>query len=354
MPLSHLRSCVAIVLSSVAVFAAAEVTLQRLAPLPPPLWEAEDGLEAYERGDPDTLFLGSSHARSFVGMRERLDRQSGGLRETAVVPIEWGTMSTYEWAMQSRLAPLMDEQKDGAPRRRRLARAIFVTELFDLCHHEVEIANLPARAWAFRHFADDVLQHGLTSYNRNYLETRFLRLFPGSVLVQERGMPRVVGAIKDRLRPVDPVETRAEQGARLRALLREMYPHCNDEREKRSFEAVLEDLLRRRLEVTVLVFPMLREVVPPDLIPEQGGPPGAYSAYIAQLARRLPIRVVDMTLRAPVTAGDFLPDMEHLSPEGGRRLVSWALGEDLAFLREPLAPPPPAAAEGAAGKGPAR
>jgi hypothetical protein len=314
--------------------------------LPPPLWEAEDGLAAYERGDPDTLFLGSSHARSFVSMRERLDGPSAG-RETAVVPIEWGTMTTYEWAMRHRLAPLMDERrgpKGGPPRRQRLSRAVFVTELYDLCHHEVEIANLPARAWALRHFADDVAVHGLTEYNRNYLETRFLRLFPGSVLVQERGKPQVVDAIKERLRETDPVAQRAAQGARLRALMTEMYPRCNDAREKAAFEAVLAELLRRRLDVTVLVFPMLREVMPKELAAEAGGPPGVYSAYVASLARRLPLRVVDLTLSAPVTAGDFTPDLEHLSAEGGRRLVAWALAHDLAFLREPLPPPSDGAA----------
>lgn len=349
-------SLVGVVLGALVSLVAADLALRRLAPLPPRIMEVDDGVEMLASSNPETLVLGSSHTRSFIPVREALaaeratsprtrsaEASEGGAAsdggDIALVPVEWGTFTSYRWVLENRLRPLIEEvdPATGAPRRSRLARALLVTTYFDMCATEyVESApNLPSRAWTLRHFAADVASRGLTDFNRNYLQTRFKDVFRGSLLVQDRGHDRVLGALSSILHPVPP---EAEEAARrtqiegLRKHIEEQYAHCDDAREKVAFEAMIDYLQGRDIEVTVVLFPLM-----PELVSDRAKETTLkrYADYVAGLARQKPIRIADMTFGVPLDGGDFQRDFDHLTAEGARKFAAWALSHELAFLRDP-------------------
>lgn len=313
-----------IFLGALLGFGLVELLLRTAVPGPAPRLEAEDGLHRYARSDPQTLIFGSSHARSFGPLPALLDQRAPGAgARTVVVPVEWGTMSAYEWLLRERLRPLM------APRQG-LQRVLFITEFYDLCHNDESVATLPARLWDLRHFLADVAERGLNDYNRNFLQTHFVRLFPQVALVQDRGLPRILTDLKARARPPGAAQRARAQEEKIAERLQGMerhYPVCWNPIEKRAFEAVLQELLARRLQVTVLLFPKLREVVAPG-----SDGPARFGAYVRGVCAPLGVPVLDWTHSTPLTIEDFDPDLEHVSPAGNRKLMGWALDHDLAPL----------------------
>jgi len=58
------RTFATLALSATVTLVAVDLLLQRVSPVPPPLLEVEDGVAAWEAGQPDVLVLGSSLYKS--------------------------------------------------------------------------------------------------------------------------------------------------------------------------------------------------------------------------------------------------------------------------------------------------
>jgi hypothetical protein len=336
------KESVLVVLGALAAVAAVDAGAQRVAPVPPQIMEVDDGVRAYASGDPDTLVLGSSHTRSFAPMRDMVLARTHGANRMALVPVEWGTFASYRWVFEHRVRPLLEERTGGgAVRRRRLSRAILVTTFYDLCKRPgLSETNLPARAWTFEHFASDVAARGLDDFNGNFLATRVGDALPFFDLLQDRGHGRIVAGGIDAARGVTD-EARAERRRHdldvARGRMEEQYDYCDDPGHKRDLAALVDDFLARGLEVTVVLFPLLPDIVSPR---SRETTLRRYDDYVADFARRRPVRVTDMTLRAPVAYGDFQPDLDHLTPAANARFSRWALDHAMPWLLEaPVRPP---------------
>ena len=308
---------------------AADAVLSIVSPIPPAIMEVDDGIEMLRGSNPETLFLGSSHTRSFVPMRQRLLERTGGDREVALVPVEWGIFSSYRWVLFNRIAPLLD----GRPAVR---RAVLITTFYDMCDvQHIGNINLPARAWELEHFVSDVARQGLTHFNRNYVQTRWKTLFAGSVLVQNRGHERVSDALREQLRPIDEArrhELWEEHVAWATANMESQYETCWPETERKALDEILDFFIQRGIEPTIVAFPLM-----PDIISARSRDTtlARYSTYIEALGRRRGVRVVDMTFGAPLKASDFQDDFDHLTAEANPRFSAWVLDARLSFLLTP-------------------
>lgn len=326
------RSLAAVGLTALLTVVAADRALTVVSPIPPAIMEVDDGVRMVREGNPDVLVLGSSHTRSFVPMRKLLADRDGP--EMALVPVEWGVFTSYRWVLENRLAPLIDERKDGALARPRLSRAILITTFYDMCDVEhIGNVNLPARAWELSHFVADVRVHGLTEFNRNFLQTRWKALFPGSVLIQDRGYERVSDALRDVIRPIDDerrAEIRAERVEWATKNMENQYATCWHPPELAALDDILSFFAARGIEATVVAFPLL-----PDIVSDKSKRTtlARYEAYVADLGER--VRVVDMTYGAPVSGRDFQEDFDHLTSAANPRFSAWALDAKMSFLLEP-------------------
>lgn len=325
---------VGVVLGAALVVAAAEVSIQRFAPIPPRILEVDDGVEMLEREDPEILVLGSSHTRSFVPVREALAKE--GVRMT-LVPVEWGTFHSYEWVLSQRLARIVDERDaSGKLLRPSLSRFLLITTFFDLCTAEVgkhgDSPNLPARAWAARHFFADAAADGVDDFNRNYLTTRFTRALGFSVLVQNHGHDFIFDALSDRFRTPEAREELNQASAeRARVNMEHQYDYCDDPHEHAALETMIDWMVARGIEVDLVMFPLMPSIVSPK---SKETTLARYERRIAELAGRKPIRVVDMTLDAPLVDADFQRDRDHLNAGGNAKFSAWALEHGLSFLRQ--------------------
>jgi len=312
-----LQSALWVVGFAVATLVVIDVGLQRLTPLPPPLLEVTDGVGALGDGDPDVLAIGSSHTRSFAPLRDAI--QPG--QQMVLVPVEAGSFASYEWVFAHRLRPLL---------KPRLRRVVFVTTFYDLCH-KADHANLPGRAWTLGDFLVDVSARGLDDFNRNYLLRRMNRLFRPSVLVQTHGTDRILGDVKDRLRPAAVhEEKRLAALARWREVIEGEYTRCDDSDEKAALYRMIDDFQARHIEVVMASFPLM-----PSSLSDKAKATTLkrYADFLASLGRDRGVRIVDMTLTAPVADADFMDDFDHLTLPGNQRFSAWALEHDLSFLK---------------------
>jgi hypothetical protein len=334
---TSLKELLLVLAGVVAALFVVEAGVQRVAPIPPPILEVDDGVADYAAGDPDTLVLGSSHTRSFAPMRDLVAAQTHGANRMALVPVEWGTFGSYRWVLDHRIKPL-------AETRHRLSRAILVSTFYDLCMRAgTSESNLPARAWTARDFFSDVGARGLDDFNGNYLQTRLARLLPFSALVHDRGHGRVVLALLDRAHGVTDEERaarRRDDVIAARANMERQYEYCDDAGHKRALREMIGWFRGRGVEVTLVLFPLL-----PDIVSERSRETtlARYDRYVAGLARELPIRVTDMTRTSPMVYADFQPDLDHLTRAGNVKFSRWALGSPMRWLLDPLAPPAGAA-----------
>jgi hypothetical protein len=331
------KPLVVVPLTALVVVAGTDLALQRIEPLPPVLPEVDDGIADLERMNPDLLILGSSHTRSFIPLAETLDKN--GDHQTTLVAVEWGTFYSYNWVLQNRIRPLLDERDaSGKYKRDRVRRAILVTTFYDLCA-ESELGsalNLPARAWAFRNFAADAWQNGLTDFNRNWLQTQFKRLFLRSVLMQSRGYDRLLEAIHRALRPPPPgwhERQRAQSIAWSTKHMEDQFAYCDDADEKRELRQMIEYLNGRGLEVTVVAFALM-----PAIVSERSKQTTVkrYADYVLELQKEVPFKFVDFTDSTPLGNDDFQDDLDHANLEGRKKFSSWALDHDLAYLKTPV------------------
>lgn len=330
---------------TVAVFAAmtivgADLALQRVMPVPPRLLEVEDGVDALREGDPEILLIGSSHARSFVPIRDRIAAASGGERQTVLVSLEFGKLSGYAWVLDHRLRPLVEETRsDGSLVRPSLRRLILVTEWWDACATGHGLAlNIPARAFTLGDLLADVGRSGLNGWNKNWASWRWGRLWRGSVLMQDRGVHRLRAAIREAVGfGLSPEQRQADFDAQVEQW-REMTeagatdPLCRDPGEQAALEHIVDWGMGRGLEVTVILFPRmpitLTEKAKATTIP-------AYRARLEALAKDRGFRLVDMSTTAPLLDTDFMSDFDHVTREGNEKLADWALGGSLDFLLLP-------------------
>ncbi len=319
------RTFATLALSATVTLVAVDLLLQRVSPVPPPLLEVEDGVAAWEAGQPDVLVLGSSHTRSFVPMRDVLKARIG--KELVLVTVEWGTMGSYEWVLDNRFLSALQSKP-------RLRDVVLVTTFFDFCSADAvsSRSNLPARAWRVGDFARSVLSDGLTVFNRNYVQRRWNRLFVGSVLVQDRGHGRVVADLRDAVRPRGAeadAAARAAAIASMRAELDTRFEACHDPAERAAFERIVSKVSAAGLELTVVAFALV-----PGAVSEQfeGTTLVRFRGYLESFAARGEIRLVDFTLDSPLSDDDFMDDMDHVRPARNPALVEWLLADRMAFL----------------------
>ena len=326
--------------SALLVLVAADAALQRLVPAPPKLMEVEEGVAAYEAGDPDTLVLGSSHTRSFLAVRDRLQAEGGA--RLAPIPVEWGTFTSYQWVWEHRVRSLVDARDaSGAKVRGRLTRAVLVTTFYDLCTLPASVggpANLPARGWTTSDFVADVATHGLTSYNRNFLQWRLGRALSASTLLSDRGYGKLTDALHDLVRPGPThAEQREASIAAGRRHMEEQFATCDDAAERRALRSLVDDFVARGVEPTIVLFPLLPGLVSPR---SRETTLRRYEQRVAELASEVPARVVDLTFGAPLVDDDFQDDLDHVRRESNPKFAEWALAGGLAYLRTPRAPGP--------------
>ena len=320
-----------------SVFAVDRVLTRRY---PPKIQtEVEEGVEDFLSIDPTVLVIGSSHARTFEVMDRHLAQRTGGRERIAAVAVEFGKLSSYAWVFEHRILPELER----APR---LSRFILVTEWWDSIPDEEtgrrrgsdERAgylsyNVPSRAWTAPHFALDYLQHGLTDFNRNYLNQRFIRLFGDSVLVRDRGHRRMIDQMQghDVDGPLSPevYDQRVADWVRVTAEMGERIEH---ESEMAALGRMLDLARAADLETTILLYPRKPDTFGERML-EVTLP--RFSDDMRALCRGRGLRFVDYTLSSPLGNADFAKDFDHILPEGNERFSAWALDGELSFLTTP-------------------
>jgi len=329
-----------VALTAIATVAGADALLQATVAYPPPLREIEDAIDEYGASDPTIVVLGSSHARTFGALGAILAERTGGAERVLNVPVEFGKATSYLWVIENRLKPLIDEV-DGAGRRARagLRRFILVTEWWDSCPENADgrlATNVPARAWVLSDFLADAARHGLTGYNRNYMNNRFTEMAEASVLWRDRGHDRIRNGVQAWLGGVAEGLASASVERRVndfRRIIEEGEACTQDEREWRAMREIIDFFATRGADVTVVVYPRMPATVTPK---SRDGTLRVFSERIARLASEKGFRLTDWTFGTPLADQDFELDLDHMTPEGNRKLSEWALSGPLAFL----APPP--------------
>ena len=341
------RSLAILVLAAAATVLAADLAARRLA-APVHRKEVQDGVAELRTADPDVLVLGSSHARTFAALAGPLAERTGGDQTLVAIPVEAGKLSSYQWVLENRLVPLLDERDaSGQLVRPSLSRFVLITEWWDSCRAERPWTNLPSRAWTFRHFAADVARNGITDYNRNYLQTRWSRLFWQSSLVQDRGQGRVLVAIRSAL----GFDDAAREASRIGSLTEEWRgmvengDRClGDPVQVRAMSETLAWARARGLETTLVLFPRK-----PSTISEKAKATtlARFATLAADVAAAEGARFVDLTTKTPLRDDEFMADFDHVSIEGNRRFAAWSLDNDLRYLLQPAPRPAVATAGGA-------
>lgn len=252
----------------------------------------------------------------------------------AIVPEEGGTFYAFNWVLQHRLRPLIEE-RDGSGHlvRDRISQLLLVTTYWDTCPvPQTLAANLPSRAWVLSDYLADVAAHGMNDTNRNYAQARWKALWPFSYLVRDRGAEHLKHGLLQWAhleRRETPDERRQERLRTRRGEFESDYSTCDDESQKAELRQILDYLKERRIAVTIVLFPLVQEALT-DAAKETTL--RRYAASLEEIERERPFRLIDMTLNAPLAVGDFEPDLDHVTRAGNRKFAEWALDHDLAFL----------------------
>lgn len=328
------RTVAVTALAAAATFAVVDVGLRQITPPHAPR-EVEDAVGEWRNGAPQVLFVGSSHGRTFDLVGDLLERESRGDIECLAIPVEFGKWSSYRWVLDHRIWPALEAHP---ARRDRLRHLVVATEWWDSTAAPGgggRAENLPSRAWEIADFVADAAQHGLTSYNKNYLHESFRRLFRWSTIVQDRGQDQILRDLKDRLRPRpadEDARNHALQVAGWRRTVEEGVARLFDPYETQALEAMLERAAALGVEVTILLYPRM----PVTLTEAAQGPDGTLSVFaqrMAELARAHGARLVDVTTGSPLRDEHFARDFDHVTAEGNALLAPWLLDHGLEFLR---------------------
>ena len=322
------RSLVVVLLFAASTVGLFEAAIHRLAPMPRRDLEVDDGVAQVKSGNPRFLVLGSSHAGSYLPLLKRL-----GPENVAVITEEGGSFSAFEWVYRERLAGFLnDKRPDGGWQRDHLREVMLVTTYWDACPAGQTgfAGNLPARAWLLQHYLADVWEHGFTSQNRNFPFTEFKRLFSASMLAQDRGLWGVRDSLKGVESP-DSIEGRKRAWVeRRRPEMEQEGLHCQTPDELAALDRLIDAFQTRGAHVTLVAFPLMPELLTDVTRQNTLGP---FSTYLASLAERRHVRVIDHTTRSPMVYGDFELDCDHLTIAAREKYIDWALAGDLGFLR---------------------
>lgn len=324
----HWRSVAVVALSALATFALADVAIQRVRPLFPPVRHVDEGVADLAAHAPTVLVLGSSHARSFDAVGEALAARTSGRERIVTVPVELGGFTSYLWVLENRLGELLrpETMRRDLPNLREI---YLITTFYDACSEEYtnRSLNLPARGWTLSFYLQNLRDEGLNDKGRVYLREQLKRLLPFSILIQDRGAWNIAGALKRLLKPEPPDE--ALESAR--ATLEAQDAHCHDERELAALGRIADWATARGLALTVIAFPLVPEIVS-DVA--RRTTLARYSATGEAMARRHSFRFLDLTLSSPMTRADFAADFDHVTHDGNRKLAEWLLAHDLRALVE--------------------
>lgn len=344
------RTVAGVVLGVVVGLAAGELFFRAITDERPPLREAEDGIAAITRGDPTSFVIGSSHARFFIPLEKELAERTGGAERFVVVSLEYGTDASYLWLLRHRLLPLFDETRaDGTKVRPSLRRVIVTTNWWDACTRVQGPAstNLPARAWAFGDFVDDLLAHGLTDYNGNYPQNRLNRWFRDSVLVRSRGHEYLPAALRGLIKKKSEAEIRAdlERTIDIWRTTAEGAVGCDDPVQRGALDAILTELTARGLDVTLVLSPSM-----PVTVTElaKRTTMAEFADWARALAERHGVRFLDLATSTPLEDRDWEHDLDHLTASGAQRFSDWMLDGPLADWVKPGPAAPARAATGGA------
>lgn len=344
-------------LLSVAAFAAivlvlSDIALQSTIPLAPKPREVSDGVRDLRASNPETLVIGSSHARTFhvLGLELQRRQRSPSLPLVAI-PLENGKLVPYLWMLEHRIAPIIDSRtrrQVGAPPR--LRRMILLTEWWDSCDHLDRIHwNVPSRAWSALDYLQDVAANGINDYNRNFPRTVLRELGIASALIQDRTNPRIKEMILERARarPYPPPRTDevvAAQLKRWQSSVERGVSCIGAPDQMAALDSILKFARERNLEMTVVLFPRK-----PATFTERGRITTIkrFADTIAAIASDRGVRLIDLTTSTPLTDFDFMDDFDHVNAAGNLKFAEWALANDLKFLleRAPLPAGAPRAAE---------
>jgi hypothetical protein len=299
------------------------------------LREVEDATSDYRGADPTVLVIGSSHSRTFDILGEVLQERTRGRERLLAVAVEWGKLTSFEWVLEHRLKPFIEERDQaGTPRRPSLRQVLLVTESWDARAYRTgeSALNLPARAWEMPEFLADAWDNGFTPYNRNYLSNRFRRLLRFSSLVVDRGYERILMNIQRRLKPPTPEFLQAEYQRHLQGWQRETEAaagQVGDPGQLAALDRMAAYFRGRGLPVTIVLYPLM-----PGTLTEKARATTLrqYSDLIRARGEAAGARVVDLSWGTPMQDSDYQEDFEHMTREGGRKFSEWALDGPLGFL----------------------
>jgi hypothetical protein len=340
-----------VALTAFLTLATLDIAVQRWLPFKR-MREADDGIADLRKSDPEVLVLGSSHARTFHALGLELARRSNGSRTLVSVPLENGKLVPYAWVLEHRLAPLIDEKDAaGAQKRGSLRRLFLLTEWWDSCTADA-YWNVPSRAWTASDYLADLGSKGANSFNRNYVQSLWLHLFPGSTLVQHRGHRTVLdpawSRFSDRFSPrpgssvhSEPQPLVDERTLEWRTMIENGVECICNPAEMAALEQIVDFSLRRRLDTTVVLFPRKPSTLTKKA---QETTLSRFHDCVEAVTAPRGVRLLDFTFSSPLGDTDFMADFDHVSAEGNAKFATWALGGPLSFLT--TAPVPMAGAEG--------
>jgi hypothetical protein len=298
------------------------------------LREADDGIADLSNGDPITLVVGSSHARTFYALGQELSRRTGRNGEFIAIPLEAGKLTSYLWLLEHRVWPLLDAKaEDGRKVHGRLRKFVLVTEWWDSCDDESKrYWNLPSRAWDFSAYADDVERNGFTSFNRNFLWYHAVRAFDFSVLMNDRLGRRLLMELRREVGGIPPglsADEYANQVSQWRDMVEAGASCIGAADQMQALEAIVRAARIRGLDVRIVLFPRKPDTITPKA---ESTTLRMFREMVEEVARRNGARVLDMTLASPLQSTDFMDDFDHVSPEGNLKFADWALKGDFSDL----------------------
>ena len=338
-PTNRTLVALGVLFAAIATFFAIDLALQQFSSVPH-IREVVDGMRDLESTNPETIVVGSSHARTFHQLGIALRERAPGRPPLVAIPLEGGKLTGYQWLMAHRILPLVDES-DSTGRRVRssVRRVIILTEWWDSCSIGAGQSawNLPARAWTVGDYVADVRLNGFTELNRNFLRERVRHLLPWSVVVQRRGTGRILldaakaaGGRTSIHTPaqyqdfVDQWRTSIEGGASC----------IGDSVQMNALRWMVGEIRQRGLDADIVLFPRK-----PDTLTERAKAVtlAPFAGQVRALAAEEGATVFDMTTASPLRSEDFMDDFDHVSANGNQIFAHWALDHDLSFLAAPPA-----------------
>ncbi|MFT3923615.1 MAG: hypothetical protein QM778_13880 [Myxococcales bacterium] len=292
-------------------------------------YETADGIAAFEEQPPHVLLLGSSYVRSFGPVVEAVAREHPG-RTLSMVPIEGGRFLSYQWLLEHRIGPLIDQNKERADAPR-LERIVLVTNLWDACGDD-DYPNLPARAWTLGDYVSDLFEHGVTAYNSNYVDWHVSEATRWSVLAQDRGVHRIPQAVRRAISPkqtetlAEDKETRVQGSIDIIAECDLEGPKCDSRVQLAALQGIADFARARQLPLTVVLWPTM----PITMADKSRRAVDHFRAKIQELAPSLHAEVFDWSYASPLVDADFRPDYDHLEPWGDEKFGRWAMQGPLA------------------------